>query len=819
MSTGYESTYPATGYGSETQIRNEFSKIQTALEDTVSRSNTGDGPNEMEADLDMGGNTIFNTQDIMLGGESIYDIINNISQGFADAAAQSAIDAADSAAAALVSENNAATSESNAADSEQAASNSANGAQGSLEDFRGRYYGAYATAPTEDPYGNPSTYGDWYFDTTTNYLMVWGTISGVDAWRYAGTGPKGDKGDTGLTGPVGPEGEEGPRGQRGERGFVGPQGPQGIQGIQGIQGNRGPQGIQGPVGAQGDQGIQGVDGPQGIQGFTGDRGAQGFRGDSFSVDAVGDLVDRDAYDTKPAGFVFFAQDQTVIADDIPVFQEFAYSSTDSYSLNSQLSGQQTLMVMVNNILQSPAAYSFSSTPDGYFTLSIEATPGDTITVREIGSPSVFGVVFFKLSNTPGDWSDPVPFGRGPQGPIGETGQTGPQGIKGDTGPQGIQGIPGLIGPQGIQGEVGDQGEIGPQGPIGETGAPGIDGDEGPRGARGFSAYDVWKNEGNLGDVNDYIASLKGDKGDTGAGFIEAPNDGRIYSRSSADWLNIDVDNDAGLTNQNPYAKASAETSITAGAGLVGGGKLNTNRGLSIGPSVVNSTASHLGGGANLNLYTSPGVYYQDSNANTSLVLNYPVALAGSLEVFTAAGVVQVYRPYNSGRVFQRGWYSEAWSTWVELASKDDLETLATKSEVPTAGTGLSKSGTQMSVKYGTSAGTALQGNSIVQSPGIGTGTVLSQKGVNDNYVRRGTAFSIGTTALLMLNSTSTITTITPGTQISTSASNRSLNFPSMVGGSWLRGTNIPAGQVWMYHGPLVAFPKQTYVLANFIRIS
>lgn len=97
MSTGYESTYPATGYGSETQIRNEFSKIQTALEDTVSRSNTGTGPNELEVNLDMGGNTIFNVQDIMLGGESIYDIITDISKGFADAAEQSAIEASQEA--------------------------------------------------------------------------------------------------------------------------------------------------------------------------------------------------------------------------------------------------------------------------------------------------------------------------------------------------------------------------------------------------------------------------------------------------------------------------------------------------------------------------------------------------------------------------------------------------------------------------------------------------------------------------------------------------------------------------------------------------
>ncbi len=42
---------------------------------------------------------------------------------------------------------------------------------------------------------------------------------------------------------------------------------------------------------------------------------------------------------------------------------------------------------------------------------------------------------------------------------------------------------------------------------------------GARGKEGKSAYEVWLEEGNEGTVNDYLASLKGDKGDTGDPFV------------------------------------------------------------------------------------------------------------------------------------------------------------------------------------------------------------------------------------------------------------------------------------------------------------
>lgn len=62
-----------------------------------------------------------------------------------------------------------------------------------------------------------------------------------------------------------------------------------------------------------------------------------------------------------------------------------------------------------------------------------------------------GLLYFKQSNTSGDWSAGFQFGKG------DTGATGPQG---PAGPQGLQGIQGLQGPIGLTGPAGTNGTDG-----------------------------------------------------------------------------------------------------------------------------------------------------------------------------------------------------------------------------------------------------------------------------------------------------------------------------------------------------------------------
>lgn len=66
----------------------------------------------------------------------------------------------------------------------------------------------------------------------------------------------------------------------------------------------------------------------------------------------------------------------------------------------------------------------------------------------------------------------------------------------------------------------------------------------------------------------------------------------------------------------------------------------------------------------LNTLYTPGIYYQGSNANTSLDRGYPVLLAGSLIVTHGAGQQQRYHVYNSNTIYTRSRYTGAWTDWV-----------------------------------------------------------------------------------------------------------------------------------------------------------
>ncbi|WP_210231866.1 tail fiber protein [Enterobacter hormaechei] len=80
----------------------------------------------------------------------------------------------------------------------------------------------------------------------------------------------------------------------------------------------------------------------------------------------------------------------------------------------------------------------------------------------------------------------------------------------------------------------------------------------------------------------------------------------------------------------------------------------------------------LGANRQLNDVREPGFYYQDANVNTSAALNYPENNAGSLEVYQAAGIIQIYRVYNTGRSYQRAFYSNGpWTAWTRNFSYGD----------------------------------------------------------------------------------------------------------------------------------------------------
>ncbi|WP_336819373.1 phage tail-collar fiber domain-containing protein [Cedecea sp. MMO-103] len=101
--------------------------------------------------------------------------------------------------------------------------------------------------------------------------------------------------------------------------------------------------------------------------------------------------------------------------------------------------------------------------------------------------------------------------------------------------------------------------------------------------------------------------------------------------------------------------------------------------------IFDGQAIYLGESADLNNYTTAGLYYQPANANAITGKNYPEPNAGSLEIYKHAGVTQIYRIYNTSRSYVRSWYVGVWSAWVMQYDKDNKPTPQEIGAVPTAG--------------------------------------------------------------------------------------------------------------------------------------
>lgn len=422
----------------------------------------------------------------------------------------------------------------------------------SYDDFKNNYRGSGPDFPddTEElPNGMLFYYDGTAFSNGLyiHYLSYnepltghWRLVSGVGPAGPRGPqgiqGEKGEQGDQGLEGPrglqgqqgiQGPVGERGPRGLQGEKGEQGVRGPQGVQGPEGPRGEQGERGLQGP---QGEQGVKGEVGPEGPRGLQGEQGIQGVRGpqgvvgpkgddgDSFDIDAMGTLAERAAHDAEPKNFVYYATDYVVRDDVTPQYDVFTGDSVKTtFDMTFKPEGPQSLLITIGNVPQSPRAYTVNIEPDGDYQIVFgEAVPtGLEIVVREVLISTGYGAIYIKASDTAGDWSEPIPFGRGPKGQQGERGiqgpegPQGPQGLRGEIGPQGVQGPEGLQGPQGDQGPAGNKGEKGDQG---LKGLQGPQGDQGPQGNQGP--------KGATGDRGP--AGIQGPQGNQGPQGVQGP---------------------------------------------------------------------------------------------------------------------------------------------------------------------------------------------------------------------------------------------------------------------------------------------------------
>jgi hypothetical protein len=106
------------------------------------------------------------------------------------------------------------------------------------------------------------------------------------------------------------------------------------------------------------------------------------------------------------------------------------------------------------------------------------------------------------------------------------------------------------------------------------------------------------------------------------------------------------------------------------------GQDTVTRNIAVSGSLTGGTTSLGTAGTDLNTLTVTGTWHQAGSANAAPALNYPVGLAGFLEVIaqpgTAAGqVLQRYTAYNIGNqsnamnVWQRSLYGGVWTDWIQ----------------------------------------------------------------------------------------------------------------------------------------------------------
>lgn len=83
----------------------------------------------------------------------------------------------------------------------------------------------------------------------------------------------------------------------------------------------------------------------------------------------------------------------------------------------------------------------------------------------------------------------------------------------------------------------------------------------------------------------------------------------------------------------------------------------------------------IGGSVDIDTYQSTGTWHQPLNANTTTGANYPVALAGRLDVYfpTSSMGWQEYTAYNNGARFRRAFYNNVWTGWIQQHDTGNLD--------------------------------------------------------------------------------------------------------------------------------------------------
>lgn len=167
---------------------------------------------------------------------------------------------------------------------------------------------------------------------------------------------------------------------------------------------------------------------------------------------------------------------------------------------------------------------------------------------------------------------------------------------------------------------------------------------------------------------------------------------------------------------------------------------------------VPSSALSIPSGVDLNTYTTPGLYYQPTTAGAVAGSNYPVAVAGCLEVLrnVPPGCTQRYTVYgsagaNSNAIFVRGLYSGTWSPWVNAVNSGSQTYTPVVTGSTTNPSGYTATGRYLQtgkifvarfvIVFGSSVGSGVYSVSLPVTPNAAWGD-------RTNYLVHGTGFVV-----------------------------------------------------------------------------
>ena len=313
-----------------------------------------------------------------------------------------------------------------------------------------------------------------------------------------------------------------------------------------------------------------------------------------------------------------------------------------------------------------------------------------------------------------------------------TGPRGPQGVKGatgDTGPQGETGPQGKVGPRGVQGDVGP---AGPEGPKGATGPKGDVGPAGPTGPKGDAGASAWADvtgkpskfppedhKHKMADISDLpaIGFTEGTIAKYASGSTLLVHDSNSQNTATSRGY---VDGEIKKKADKSHTHTSADISDAVEAYVLKADGNNANRLIRsdsrgrltvqdanysdtatavVNKKYVDTTAfplaiTSLGAKEDLDNFKSTGVYHQALTANAKNGTNYPVGVAGLLEVFNpdASMVYQRYTVYGGSiEVWVRGYYQNKWYSWQKVENSGHKHTVSDISDLPKIDTNVSGS--------------------------------------------------------------------------------------------------------------------------------